>query len=359
MAPQEEMSGERFCYPIGIKEKPRGPFGKVYGGVIQGGEGLEMMAAKIFVTSPSYAKDNPDVFELFKKASLEVSISDLNRAHSWQEILQRLGDAEGLIVFNTFDEVNNRVILNSPRLKVISRHGVGMENIDVETAKKQGIVVKNTVNAHEEESVSDFTLGLLICCARNIPGFNEETKEGKWNRKVTFDVSGKVIGIIGLGKVGRCVARRAHAFNMKIIAHEIYLDREFCSRNDIKLVDLSTLMREADFVTLHVPLTEETRHMIGTSEFRLMKPTAFFINTARAHVVDVKALYHALVEKRIAGAAIDVYDSEPPGEDPLLTLESVIATPHVAALTKQVVRNMVIEAALNVIELLNPAFQNR
>jgi D-3-phosphoglycerate dehydrogenase len=311
----------------------------------------------IFITSPSFAKDNPDVFELFRKAHIDVSVSDLNRAHSSREILQRIGDSEGLLVFNTFDEVNNMVILKSPSLKVISRHGVGMENIDVKTAEKEGIVVKNTANAHEEESVSDFTVGLLISCARNIPGFNEETKHGKWNRRVTRDVSGGVIGIIGLGKVGRCVAHKARAFNMKIIAYEIYPDREFCSQNHIELVDLPRLMKDADFVSLHVPLTEETHQMIGAPELKLMKSSAFFINTARAQVVDLDALYHALVNHQMAGAAIDVFQSEPPTGNPLLGLDNVIATPHIAALTQQVVRNMDIEAAINAITALNPAFQ--
>ncbi len=315
------------------------------------------MAAKVFITSLSYAKDNPDVFELFKEAKIEVSVSDLNRAHSSEEILQRIGDSEGLLVFNTFDEVSGIVVLKSPRLKVISRHGVGMEHIDVKTAERRRIVVKNTANAHEEESVSDFTLGLLISCARNIPGFNEEMKQGKWNRRITYDVSGRVIGIIGLGKVGRCVARRARAFNMKVIAYEIYPDKGFCSKNDIELVDLPRLMKEADFVTLHVPLTEETRHMIGAPELKLMKPSAFFINTARAQIVDYDALYPVLVNHQIAGAAIDVYYSEPPAENLLLSLTNVIATPHIAALTQQVVRNMDIEAAINAITVLNPAFQ--
>jgi len=310
------------------------------------------MVAKVFITSLSYAKDNPDVFELFKEAKVEVSISDLNRAHSSEEILQRIGDSEGLLVYNTFDEVNDIVILKSPRLRVISRHGLGMENIDVKSAERKGIVVKNTANAHEDESVSDFTLGLLISCARNIPGFNEQTKQGKWNQGVTYDVSGRVIGIVGLGKIGRCVARRAKAFNMKVIAYEIYPDREFCSKNDIELVNLNRLMSEADFVTLHVPFTEETCHMIGPSELGLMKPSAFLINTARAQVVDCDALFHVLANHQIAGAAIDIYRSEPPIKDPLLGLDNVIATPHIAALTRQVCRNMDIEAAINAITVL-------
>lgn len=314
------------------------------------------MSSRIFISSPSYAKDNREVFGLFKEAGIEVSISDLNRAHRSKELIERMGGVEGLLVFNTFDEVNREVILKASQLKVISRHGVGLENIDVKAAQERGIIVKNTTHANEEESVSDFAMGLLISCARNIPGFNNDTKKGGWHRRVTSDVSGKTVGILGLGKVGRCVARKAHVFNMRILACELYPDKEFCTIYGVELVDLHRLMRDSDFVTIHVPLTEETKGLIGKTEFELMKAGAFLINTARAQVLDSEPFYRVLVEHRIAGAAIDVYNSEPPKEDPLLALDNVIATPHVAALTYQVVRNMDREAALNIIQVLNPSY---
>ena len=312
---------------------------------------------KVFVTSALYAKQTPEAIDLLKRAGLEVRLSELSRPHKSSEILERLGDAEALLVYNTFDEVNSKVIHSAPKLKVISRHGVGIEMIDVEAAQSRGVTVRNTLRARAHEAVANFTMAMILNCTRDIYRLVRETKAGQWPRQATGDVDGETLGIIGLGRVGQAVAGRALACGMKILAYELHPDRAFCQEHGVRLVELGELLRESDVVTLHVPLEQGTQGLIGKDELALMKPTAFLINTARSKIVHNEALYNALKEARIAGAAVDVFDQEPPMGDRVLGLDNLLATPHIAGITRQVMRNMDIDAAANIVEVLNPVFQ--
>jgi len=319
------------------------------------GRRVNRLSFRVFVTSSLYAAKNKDAIDMMTDAGLDVAFSDLARAHSEHELIERAHDADGLLVFNTFDAVTRRAIQSCPKLKVISRHGIGLDNIDTAAAAEHGVIVRNTINAQEDEAVADLAFGLVICCARNILRFSLETKAGAWDRHSSQDVSGKALGIVGLGKIGRAMARRARAFNMEVLAYEPFPDTGFCTEYGVRIVELEELLEQSDFVSLHVPATDSTRGMIGAAELALMKPTAYLINAARAQVVDTSALCDVLASGRIAGAGIDVYDSEPPTANPLLNLDNVIATPHVAAYTEQVIRRMDLEAAENVVLTLNPA----
>lgn len=257
--------------------------------------------------------------------------SDVNRLRS------SIGEARALIVRNQ-TQVTAELIAAAPRLEVIGRAGAGLDNVDTNAASEAGIVV--TYAPRENSiSVAELTIGLMLALARKIPDAHADTSGGHWNRKAFtgMELSGKTLGVVGLGRIGTLVAQRAKAFDMPIIAHDDYVDpiAHHVIALDAQLVSLDELLREADFVVTHVPLTEETRGMFNEARFGLMKPTAMFINTSRGEVVDERALLKALQKKQLAGAALDVRDAEPPDESPLNRLGNVVLTPHIAAFTRE------------------------
>lgn len=254
-----------------------------------------------------------------------------------QQLKRKISDARALIVRNQ-TQVNAELIAAAPKLEIIGRAGAGLDNIDTQAATDAGIVV--TYAPHENSvSVAELTIGLMLALARKVPAAHTDTSGGGWNRKVFIgtELSGKTLGVVGLGRIGTLVAQRAKAFDMQIIAHDDFVDPTagHVRAIDAKLVSLDELLREADFVVCHVPLTDETREMFNADRFRLMKPTACFVNTSRGETVDETALLAALREGRIAGAALDVRSVEPPDRSPLNELDNVILTPHIAAFTDE------------------------
>ena len=248
-----------------------------------------------------------------------------------------LGDARAIIVRNQ-TQVTAELMAAAPKLEVIGRAGAGLDNIETDAASEAGVVV--TYAPRENSiSVAELTIGLMLCLARKIPAAHLDTSEGHWNRKAFtgIELFGKTLGVIGLGQIGTMVAERAKAFGMTIIAHDDYVaaDARHVKELDARLVSLDDLLREADFVTTHVPLTDETREMFNKERFVLMKPSAMLINTSRGEVVDEEALLHALQNNELAGAALDVRAVEPPGQSPLDKLDNVIFTPHIAAFTEE------------------------
>lgn len=220
-------------------------------------------------------------------------------------------------------------------LKIIARAGVGLDNVDVEYAESKGILVVPVLEA-STESVAELTVGFMISLSRKIPQLHCKMREGVWCKSegLGVELRGKTLGIVGLGRIGSRVARLAKAFGMKVVAYDPYVDPSRAGELDVELKDsLEDLLREADFVSIHASLTDETRHLIGEREFRAMKPTAYLINTARGPIVDEEALIKALKEGWIAGAALDVYDEEPPRNQELRRLDNVILTPHIGGNT--------------------------
>ena len=259
---------------------------------------------------------------------------------SEEELLKAGEDVEGLIVGG--DEISRKIIEHAKRLKIIARHGIGVDNIDLKAATDNNAIVTYTSHVNAE-SVADFTMGLILSVARRIPQAHLSMRQGKWEatKFIGAEVYGKTLGIIGLGGIGYRVAKRAKGFDVRILACDPYISHERAAEVSAELVNLETLLKESDFVTLHVALTDENRGMIGEKEFNLMKKTAYFINTARGQVVDERALYKALKERKIAGAAIDVYSKEPPSADfPLLRLDNVVTSPHIDAYTLEAIRRM-------------------
>lgn len=231
-------------------------------------------------------------------------------------------------------------VIKASSLKVIGRAGVGLDNVDLEAAKENGIEVVNSPEA-STISVAEHVFGLMLAIVRKIPHGDRHVREGKWERKnfIGNELYGKTIGIIGFGRIGREVAQRAYAFGMIILAYDPVITHEDARENNAKLAELDELLKNSDIVTLHVPLTDSTRGLINAEKFKLMKDSAIIINTARGPVIDEKALIKALKDGQISGAALDVYENEPPEGSELLKLENVVLVPHIAASTDEAQKN--------------------
>ncbi len=267
---------------------------------------------------------------------------------SEQDLASCIGEYDAIIVRRN-TPVTAKVIEAGDRLKVIGRAGVFMDNIDVEAATQKGIMV---INAPEGNTVAavEHTYAMLLSLARHIPLANKSLKAKEWNRsKFTgTEITGKTIGIIGLGRVGGEVAKRAPSFGLRVIAYDPYISPERAEKLGVKLLSVEEVFKEADFITLHLPRNKQTYHMIGEKELALMQPGAKIINCSRGGLIDEKALYHALQEGQISGAALDVFETEPAVDSPLLALDNVIVTPHVRTMTREAQENVSLQVAREV-----------
>ena len=270
------------------------------------------------------------------------------------EKLRKVVSKYDVLIVRSRTEVTEEIIDAGRRLRVIGRAGVGVDNIDSVTAKKRGIVVLNTPEA-TSNAVAELTIGLIISLARSIPHANQSMKEGKWIKKQFrgWELMEKTIGIVGLGNVGGRVARIAKALGMKIlVTKRTPPTPELLKELEAEFVTLKELLRRSDVVTIHVPLTIDTRYLIGAEEIRLMKKGAFLINTARGEIVDEKALLEALKSGKLGGAALDVYETEPPENLSLTGWPTVVCTPHIGAQTKRAQRIVAGSIAERIINFL-------
>jgi phosphoglycerate dehydrogenase-like enzyme len=249
------------------------------------------------------------------------------------------------------EPVTERVLETASDLKIIARTGVGVDNIDLEAAHARGIRVTITPGL-TSNAVADLAIGLLLCVARRICVNDKWIREGRWDRTIGADLAGKTLGIIGMGAIGKLAAQRALAFDLRVVAFDSVEDHTFAKAHRISFVRREELFQSSDFVSLHMPLTPETRGSIGERELRLMKPTAYLINTARGALVDEQALDRALREGWIAGAGLDVFAQEPPLRSPLLDLDNVVMTAHVGAWTEGTWAAMAGQAVTEVIRAL-------
>ncbi|HHV62303.1 MAG TPA: D-glycerate dehydrogenase [Firmicutes bacterium] len=250
-------------------------------------------------------------------------------------ILQEIRDVDGIISLLT-DKMDAEVMDAGKNLKVISNYAVGFDNIDIPEATKRGIAVTNTPGVLTD-TTADFAFALLMATARRIVEADRHTREGKWKTWVPTgflgqDIHHATLGLVGLGRIGYEMARRATGFSMKLLYYDIYRNEKFEKELGIEYVELPELLRRSDFVSLHVPLTDKTYHLIGRQELGLMKKTAILINTARGPIVDMEALYEALRDGKIAGAGLDVTEPEPiPANHPILGLDNLTIAPHIAS----------------------------
>lgn len=312
------------------------------------------MTYRILVTARSFRKTPGKHHEMLKKANYEVINSPHDRPLAANELLQLIEDVDGAIL--GLDEVSAEVISAGKRLRILSRYGVGVDRVDVEAATREGVVVTNTPGTNQI-AVAELTLGLMLSSARRIPEHDSITKSGEWRRVRGTELAYKTLGIIGLGQISHEVIRRAAPFEMRILVHTGYPEEALAKRYGVEYVLLERLIEDSDFVSLHCSLTPERVGLIGEAQLRAMKPTAYLINTARGELVDEGALFKALKEHWIAGAANDVYAQEPPVGSPLLGLDNFIATPHIGANTVESVLRMgtmAVENALLVLEGKRP-----
>ncbi len=301
---------------------------------------------KVLVCDPFHKEG----IEKLERAGFEV---DVNPAISHEQLRKVVSEYDALIVRGR-TKVTREVIEVGKRLKIIGRAGVGLDNIDSETAEKRGIVVLNTAEA-PAEAVAELTMGLILSLARNIPLADRAMKEGKWIKKKLkgWQLKGKTLGTIGLGNIGLKVARLARAFGMKIlITKRTPPAPEVLKELDSEFIPLKEMLQRSDIVTIHVPLTPQTHHMIGEEEIQLMKKGAYLINMSRGAIVDERALLEALKSTKLTGAALDVYEEEPPKDLALIKMPNVVCTPHIGAQTEEAQEAAATLIAEKVIDLL-------
>lgn len=272
-------------------------------------------------------------FDQLQHINLQVEQGGSEAVETPDYLVKLAKDAEILITH--FCTITKKLIDSCPKLKIIGVLRAGYENINVAYAMEKNILFFNTPGRNSD-AVSDFTIGVMISECRNIAKGHHGLKNGQWirtypNYKTIPDLPGRTVGLVGLGEIGLKVAKKLSGFDMQILGYDPYANQEVAESYGVKLVTLDEVLRSSDFISIHARLTEENHHMIGEREFSLMKPTAYFINTARAGLVDEHALYKALTSGQLAGAAIDVFEQEPPGKDhPLVTLDNITITPHMA-----------------------------
>ena len=268
------------------------------------------------------------------------------------ELLETVGGYQALVV-RSETKVNREVIEAGKNLQVIARAGIGVDNIDLDAATGAGIAVVNAPTGNTV-AAAEHTLALMLAMARNVPGAHESLKSGEWRRSafMGIEVREKTLGICGLGRVGTEVARRAQAFGMRLVGYDPFVAPDYARRIGVELLSLDDLLAESDFVTLHTPLTEGTRGMLGARQVENIKPGARIINVARGELVDEAALLSGLESGRLGGVALDVFAKEPPDPSPLLDHPKVILTPHLGASTREAQREVAIEAAEQVLAVL-------
>ncbi len=312
------------------------------------------MAIKVLISDPL----SKEGVEILKKNNFKV---DEVFKLSENELARKIKGYDGLII-RSGTTVTRKIIESANKLKVIGRAGVGLDNVDVPGASKKGIIVMNAP-AGNTVSTAEHAFSLMLSLSRNIPQANQSVKEGKWDRKKFMGVElyGKTLGIIGLGRIGAEFAKRALSFGMKIMAFDPFLSEERAKSLNVEPVDLDTLLRRSDFITIHTPLTEDTRHLIDEKAFRKMKKGVRIVNAARGGIVDEKALAKNLRSGKVSGAALDVYETEskPPVDSPVIGMKKVITTPHLGASTEEAQVNVAMDIAKSVSDaLLGKGFRN-
>jgi D-3-phosphoglycerate dehydrogenase len=292
---------------------------------------------------------SPKCIDILRKSGLEV---DVKTGMKPEELKACIGDYHGLII-RSATKVTSEIIDAAANLKVIGRAGSGLDNVDRSAATKKGIVVMNTPGGNTI-TTAEHTISLMVSLARRIPQATMSMKAGKWEKKKFMGVElfNKTLGVIGIGNIGSQVAKRAQGLAMNVLAYDPFLSEDKAKAMGVEKVDLQELFGRSDFITIHTPLTPETKNMINKETIKMMKTSVRIINCARGGIINEKDLYDALIDGKVAGAALDVFEKEPPENNPLLTHDNVIATPHLGASTKEAQENVAIAVAEQVVDYL-------
>jgi D-3-phosphoglycerate dehydrogenase len=310
---------------------------------------MEVQMAKILITPRSFAKHNQAPYQRLAEAGIEVIHNPVGDILSKEEMMYHVKDIDGIIV--GVDPMDQDVLSCAKNLSVISKYGVGTDNIDLDYCKQKTIDVTITKNANSE-AVSDYAFTLILSVARRVVEIDQGCRNNDWSKKVAVDVFGKKIGILGLGAIGKGVAKRAKSFDMEIYGYDICYDDAFMAEYGIKQSCVEEIIRTCDFISLHLPLVEETKYLINKDSLKMAKDNLIIINTSRGGVINEDDLYDALKHKQIYGAGIDVFETEPAQNSKLLELENVIVGSHCAASTAGAVNTMSNMAVDNIIKIL-------
>jgi D-3-phosphoglycerate dehydrogenase len=290
-----------------------------------------LRSMRVLVTPTSYAREDPALRSALEVEVGEVIYNTTGKPLDSDALAALLPGIDGYIA--SLDEIDRRALQAADRLKVISRYGVGVDAVDLQAAREKGVVVTNTPGANSS-SVAELAVGLMLSLARNITSAAAATRSGGWPRMSGLSLEGKVVGLVGFGAIGRTVARLLGGFECTLLAFDPIADPAQVSTLGVSLVSLQEIIQNADIISLHCPLTPETRRMVDTSFLAAMKPGALLINTARGELIEEAALLAALDSGRLGGAALDVFSSQPSKKDnPLLIHPRLIATPHMGAHT--------------------------
>jgi D-3-phosphoglycerate dehydrogenase / 2-oxoglutarate reductase len=327
------------------------------------------MPDKIAITAATMRDDDNEVCRRLRELGYQFTVHPLMRPPNREEQRSLYADAVGVIAGS--EPITRQVLEEAGTLKVVSRNGVGYDAVDLDAATDLGVVVAYVPDAMVD-AVADMTIGLLLAVARRIPQFDSLMKQGEWQRHIGDDVTGRTLGLVGTGRIGMAVARRAQAFRMRLLGCDPYPNAAFGEELGGKYVPLDELLETSDFVSLHSPATPETRGIINERALARMKPSAYIINCARGSLIDEAALIRALTEGRLKGAGLDVFSKEPPDPDSpaaeLARLPNVVAVPHVSSYTPITAERMGLAALENMLKVLrgervehvaNPAVYDR
>lgn len=300
---------------------------------------------KILVTPRSFGQFDTEPLDLLKRSGFEVIMNPKGAILTEDELIKLIEDVDAIII--GVDPLTENVLKHAKKLKVISKYGVGVDNIDLEYAKKNNIEVERAINANSN-AVADYAFTLLASVARRAVEIHEACLVNDWSKRNALDIYGKTLGIVGYGAIGQGLAKRASGFDMDILIYD-----PFCESVELgRKVELEELITQSDFISLHLPLNKETHHLIDEKALGKMKNNAIIINTSRGGIIDEKALYKSLKDKEIYGAGLDVFETEPPSDSPLITLDNVVLGAHSAASTEGAVNTMGQMASNNIVKHL-------
>ena len=304
---------------------------------------------KVLVSPSSFGECGSEPLNILTKRGFEIINNPFGRKLTEDEVISLAPDAMGIVA--GVEPLNKKVIDNLPQLKCISRVGVGMDSVDIDYAKQKGITVVNTPDG-PTRAVAELTIALAMSLLRGISRADSNIKKDIWKKEIGNLILDKNIGVFGLGRIGKVTAKLFNGLGAKIIAYDLYPDNTFAKANEIRLVDKDELFKIADIVTVHIPGNKDKTAVIGIKELSLMKQLGYLINVSRGGVVDETALYEVLKEKKIAGAACDVFSKEP-YKGNLIELENVLLTPHLGSYAAEAKLKMEIDAVNNLITALS------
>ena len=305
---------------------------------------------KTLVTLSTFGEYAREPLLRLKKAGFQVMTNPFGRKLSPKESLKLYAPDICGVIAGT-EEISEGLLKRARSLKVISRCGVGVDNIDLAAAQKRNIFIFKTTHS-VVDSVAELTVGLILNCLRFISFSERSIRSGQWQRPMGFLLKGKTLGIIGLGTIGKRVVELCQGFEVRYLACDVKRDKGFAAKHKVQFVNLDSLMRRADIISIHVPFSSQTKGLINSQKLRLMKHSSFLVNTSRGDIVDEKALYRVLKNKEIAGAALDVYTKEPYA-GPLTELNNVVLTGHLGSYAREARVSMELEAVDNLIKGLN------